>query len=278
MTPDPSFEQRYFSGAELYGDDFDAQQIASWFADEEHGYADLQGVDSQGSVQQKRPAYGYAALNVHHGYSALPRDLRFRHALGFGSNLGDELLPVFDRIERITLLDASDRYVVSDLRGVPVRYLLADPTGTIALESGSVDLITCFGVLHHIPNVSTVLRELGRVLAPGGWLLLREPTTTMGDWRRPRRGLTLRERGIPRALLLSMVERSGLQVRRARDCVFPPWVRLCGALGIGSFGSAAAMAVDDLFSRASTWNYAYHRESVCARFAPASLFVVATKT
>jgi SAM-dependent methyltransferase len=278
MTPALTFEQRYFSGAELYGDDFDAAQIAGWFADEEHGYADLQGVDPRGPAPQQRPAYGYAALNVHHGYSALPRSLRFRHALGFGSNLGDELLPVLDRVERITLLDASDRYVVSDLQGVPVRYLLADPAGAIAIESGSVDLITCFGVLHHIPNVSAVVRELARVLAPGGWLLLREPTTTMGDWRRPRRGLTLRERGIPRALLVSMVERSGLRVRRARDCLFPPWVRLCGALGVGTFGSAAATAMDSLLASASAWNYAYHRSSVLARFAPASLFVVATKT
>lgn len=277
MTASPSFERRYFSGAELYGDDFDAQQIAAWFADEQHGYADLQAVDTTSHDPQQRRAYGYGALNVHHGYSALPPTRRFRHALGFGSNIGDELVPVLDRVARITLLDASDRYVVSELRGVPVDYLLADPSGAIALESGSVDLITCFGVLHHIPNVSTVLREFARVLAPGGWLLVREPTTTMGDWRRPRRGLTLRERGIPRALLVSMVEGSGLQVRRARDCQFPPWVRLCSALGIGTFGSAAATAADHLLSRAGAWNYSYHRKGLLTRFAPASLFVVATR-
>ncbi|MDP1790480.1 MAG: class I SAM-dependent methyltransferase [Methylibium sp.] len=271
MNTAPSFEHRYFSGAELYGDDFDEQQIAHWFADEEHGYADLHGTDP------RRHDYGYTALNVHHGYSALPATRRFRHALGFGSNVGDELVPVLDRIERITLLDASDRYVVNQLRGVPVNYVLAHPSGSIALDRASVDLITCFGVLHHIPNVSRVLAEFSRVLAPGGWLLMREPTTTMGDWRRPRRGLTVRERGIPRRLFVSMVERAGLEVNRAADCYFPPWVRLCSRLGVATFRSPVATAMDSALARASAWNYTYHRPGIRAKFAPASLFVAATK-
>jgi SAM-dependent methyltransferase len=266
-----SFEERYFSGRELYGDDFSQTQIAEWFADEEHGYAELYGADPQ------RHEYGYTALNTVHGFSCLPRSMRFSHALGFGSNFGDELVPLLARIERVTLLDASDKYVVTSLRGVPVSYVLAQPSGAIALASESVDLITCFGVLHHIPNVSRVLSELARVLTPGGTLLVREPTTTMGDWRRPRKGLTRRERGIPQQIFVSMLERSGLEVIHASPCYFPPWVRLCQRGGVQPFGSVTATRIDGLLSRVSAWNAKYHRPGLLAKFAPASLFVTARK-
>lgn len=266
-----AFAARFLSGRELYGDDFDAAGIAEWFADEQHGYAELYGSDPA------QHAYGYTALNEYHGFSELPAGRRYAHALGFGSNFGTELEPVLPLVSRVTLLDSSDRYVVGRLKDVPVRYLLAEASGRIRLDDASVDLITCFGVLHHIPNVSTVLAEFARVLAPGGVLMLREPTTSMGDWRRPRLGLTARERGIPRDILRSLVERGGLEIVRAAPCYFPPFVRLCEKLGTPTFGSWSTTAIDSALARASNWLYSYHRTNYLAKFAPASLFVIARK-
>lgn len=60
-------------------------------------------------------------------------------------------------------------------------------------ESEQFDLITCLGALHRIPNVSMVVNELYRCLGKGGYLLLREPVVSMGDWSVPREGLTKRE-------------------------------------------------------------------------------------
>ena len=87
-------------------------------------------------------------------------------------------------------------------------------------------LVTCFGVLHHIPNVSFVMSELGRVLEPGGVMLLREPVISMGDWRKPRRGLTKRERGIPLHLLQRIAVESGFEVIKQSLCMFPTTPRL----------------------------------------------------
>jgi len=42
-------------------------------------------------------------------------------------------------------------------------------------EDGSFDLITCLDVLEHTPDDQVALRELRRVSAPGGWLLLTVP-------------------------------------------------------------------------------------------------------
>ncbi len=271
MTPGTDFEERFLSGRELFGDDFDAQAIAAWFADEEHGYAELYGSDPE------RHEYGYTALNEYHGYAHLDAARSYSHALGFGSNFGDELLPILHQADRVTLLDASDRYVVGSLKGVPVRYVLADPSGRIALDTASVDLISCFGVLHHIPNVSTVLAEFGRVMAPGGTLLLREPTTSMGDWRGPRVGLTARERGIPRDLLVGMIEKSCFEIERAAPCYFPPWVRLCGKLGVNTFGNWTTTAIDSAFSRLFDPLWSYHRRNLLAKFAPASLYILARR-
>ena len=263
-----SFEQRYFSGAALYGDDFAQADIDAWFADEEHGYAGLVDADNM------RQGYGYDALNRLHGFGLLEPGRSYRHALGFGSSYGDELMPVARHCRQITLLDASSKFAVKDVGGVPVDYLLATPTGDIGLPDASVDLITCFGVLHHIPNVSKVLREFRRVLAPDGVALIREPTTTMGDWRKPRAGLTRRERGIPLQLFQDMIKDSGFDIVSARDCVFPPLVKLLGKTGISTFGSALACRADAALSRAFLFNYRYHRGSIWSRFAPGSLFVI----
>jgi SAM-dependent methyltransferase len=271
MQTAQSFEERFFSGNELYGDDFDAEEIAQWFADEEHGYAELYGSD------QTRHEYEYEALNVHHGFSRVSESKRLHHVLGFGSNFGDELVPILNRVGRVTLLDASDRYVVNNLRGIPVSYVLASASGDIALESASVDLITCFGVLHHIPNVSKVVSEFSRILAPGGLALIREPSMSMGDWRSKRRGLTARERGIPKRLLIEALEGSGLTVRRASDCDFRPWVQLLERLGLVPFKSGTWTAIDAALARAFAWNYRYHRTIFFKKFSPGSTFCIAEK-
>ncbi|MFO1522890.1 MAG: class I SAM-dependent methyltransferase [Kiritimatiellia bacterium] len=83
------------------------------------------------------------------------------------------------------------------------------------------DLATCFGTLHHIPNVSQVLRELYRVMKPGGFALIREPAISMGDWTRPRPGLTRNERGLPFSWLTKTSREIGFQIRRSTACVFP---------------------------------------------------------
>jgi ubiquinone/menaquinone biosynthesis C-methylase UbiE len=83
----------------------------------------------------------------------------------------------------------------ADLNGVPLTYVKPVASGTLPFPDGTFDLITFSGVLHHIPNVSYVVGELARVVTPDGYLLLREPIHSMGDWRGPRRGLTKKNAG-----------------------------------------------------------------------------------
>ena len=46
--------------------------------------------------------------------------------------------------------------------------------GRLPYKDGQFDAITCFVVLHHIEQLEERISELYRILAPGGWLLIRE--------------------------------------------------------------------------------------------------------
>ncbi len=261
----------YFAGQQIYGDDFDAAQLAAWFEGEAQGYF---GLVAQSGGDYR---YGYHALNDEHGFKHLPPGWRARHVLAFGSAFGDELRPHVQRLDRITLLDASSQFQVPALQGKPVQSLLAQPSGEIAAADESFDLITCFGALHHVANVSFVLRELFRVAAPGAHALVREPITSMGDWRQPRAGLTARERGFPPALLEQAMRAAGWQIERSAPCQFSPLTKLAHHLGGSVFDRAWATRLDAALARAFAFNWRYHRSHLWSRFAPGSVFYVLGK-
>ena len=261
---------KYFSGQALYGDDFTPEQISAWYAAEQEGYADL-GAKDKGSY-----SYQYHAWNRFHAYRHLP-DRRFEKTLGFGSAYGDELQPVIDRIDHVTVVDPSLAFVREEVHGVPATYIQPGPDGTLDVDAGTFDLITCLGVLHHIPNVSSVVRELARVLKPGGWFVLREPIVSMGDWRKPRGGLTKHERGIPPKLLEEMIRNAGLSIKRRSYCAFPVARELFKGTKGGPFNSPAITRIDAMLSSAFAWNHHYHPTSKIQKFRPTAAFFLLTK-
>jgi ubiquinone/menaquinone biosynthesis C-methylase UbiE len=57
-------------------------------------------------------------------------------------------------------------------------HLVAGDAEVLPYANGSFDRVACNGAAHHLPDVETMLREVWRVLLPGGRLALYEPTTT----------------------------------------------------------------------------------------------------
>lgn len=261
-------EERFRVGEALYGDDFDADAIAAWFRDEENAYAEL--------WHQSSGVYGYHALNHWHGFRHLPPG-PLGSVLAFGSAHGQEVEPLLDRLRAVTLLDSSDTFSGRPVPGVSVRREKARSTGELPFEADSFDLVTCFGVLHHIPNVSYVLTELHRVLRPGGWLLLREPSTSMGNWTRPRPGLTPRERGIPPQWMRVRLQRTGFQLLRATPCHFSPLLALSNRGG-PSYARPLTVRVDAWLSQLFAWNHRYVSEQPWQKVRPGSTFYVARKS
>ena len=262
--PEQTFEDRFLSGRELYGDDFAQHEINEWFEDEREGYADLgQGEDGQDSA-----GFWYHAVNMRYGYKRLA-GMRFRHALGIGSAWGNEFEQIAGQIDQLTILEPSDQLVSQQIGELEPRYVKPHPSGTMPFDDAAFDLITCFGTLHHIPNVTHVVHEMGRVVQPGGHVLIREPIISMGDWRAYRgTGLTRRERGIPLAILESAVKSAGLEIERKSYWNFPGTVRLGMALNVPTFNSPTLTMVDAIASRMLRANLRYHATTRWQKFRP----------
>lgn len=102
--------------------------------------------------------------------------------LDLGTGIGHSLLELAQRFKpsRIHALDPDPHFLarVGEAKAacpVPVD-LHTCPAEAIDLPDASVDLVFCHQTLHHIVGQKAALREVFRVLKPGGHLLLAEST------------------------------------------------------------------------------------------------------
>ena len=260
----------HLDGDLLYGDDLSQEEIEKWYLDEQEAYANL------GSSDYSNYAYQYHALNWIHGYKHLP-DKRFEKVLGLGSAYGHELAPIAPKSSQITILDPSSAFHCADVNGVPVVYKRPESSGQIDLPDSSQDLVVCFGVMHHIPNVSFVLKEIARVLKKDGYLLMREPIVSMGDWEFPRAGLTRHERGIPLEIMRKIFASAELSVEREVLVDFPLTTKILGKVRKDVYNSRAITYIDRMLSWMFSWNLRYHAKNIFQRFRPTSACWVVRK-
>jgi SAM-dependent methyltransferase len=269
--------EAYFSGSKLYGDDFGLEQLTEWFEDEKEGYADAESEQwSRGNPFTNPDIYAYHALNSKLGFRYLPKK-RFADVLGIGSARAQEFEPISERVGALTVVEPSDKLYTEEINGVPVRYVKPSLDGSLPFSDDSFDLITCFGVLHHIANVSKVVGELYRCLRPDGFALIRETITSMGDWRKPRWGLTKRERGIPIRLFRRILADSGFEVVAEHRCMFSLVNRIGLRLRTSIYNSKIAMGIDQGLCRLFAWNHVYHATGPLAKLRPQCVFYVLTK-
>ena len=260
MDSDPIMP--YFSGEKLYGDDFTAEEIMQWFEDEKEGYSKLieerkEGGALKDGLLNLKGQYGYHAMNMHHGYKYLPKE-KLPQVLSIGGSFGDELLPIISRIENITILEPSEKAVSAELEGVPIEYVSPSPTGEMPFDDNRFDLITSFGVLHHIPNVSKVVGEAFRCLKPGGFALIVDPIGSLGDWRYPRQGLTKRERGIPVPIFKDIFNSCNFEIVNETLCMFSLIGRMANVTNLRLFNNAVLIELDKLLCRMFGHNNVYH--------------------
>jgi SAM-dependent methyltransferase len=261
----------YFKGEKLYGDDFNAEKIKEWFQEEKEGYAAL------GAGDKSSYSYSYHAQNKYFGYKYLPKNASF-DVLSIGGAYGDELLPIISSIRSITILEPSDKLVQKDLKGIPITYIKPTENGTMPIGDALFDVITCYGVLHHIPNVTTVMSEIFRVLKPGGFFLVREPIVSMGDWRTSRKGLTKNERGIPYHLFKEISMKTGFSIVKESFCNCKPFDDILNNVIGGSVHNKSFYPpIDKILSALFRFNYQYHTTHFLKKIRPVSIFAVLQK-
>jgi SAM-dependent methyltransferase len=255
----------YFRGERLWGDDFTEDEIAAWFADEAEASFDL-------GVAPHAGEYPWAEQQRRHCFAHLPAR-RWEHVLGFGSATGVELLPL--HAERATIVEPTARWSPDLGLRFPVEYVRAQTSGRIDLPDDSVDLIVAFGVLHHVPNVSRVLAEFARLCRPGGFFAMAEPIISMGDWRRPRAGLTPRERGLPVPWLRAALPRAGFRIERLRLVAFSGNRVLQRFSRRSIYNRRGFVALDAAICSALRWRTRYHAESAWQKVRPTTVAIVA---
>jgi len=253
----------YFSGRKLYGDDFDQNALKDWYASEEEGYS---GLDSS---HNNPGAYEYHALNRQNSFRFLPKK-KFSKVLGFGSADGGEFEPIASIIEHLTIIEPSREFAREVVHGIPANYVVPNAEGLLDFEDDTFDLVVCMSALHHVANVTSVVRELARCTKPGGYLLIREPTVSMGDWRAPRRGLTEHERGIPIGIMREIFNSAGLQTDREIRCWSPLTPRLGRITKKPVFNSNFATRIDRIASMMFSFMYTYHPTKKFQKFQPSA--------
>jgi len=148
----------------------------------------------------------------------------------------------------------------------------------MAVESVSGDLVVALSVFHHIPNVSFVLSEIARVLRPGGFAVVREPCSSMGDWSAPR-SATPNERGIPMCWMLHAAGRAGLEPDRAPLLIlFYPLSLIIRRVGLGWMRKTTTYFWTDVaISWFSKFTSHYLHNSLWRKFAPSAYFYVLSR-
>jgi len=257
----------YFSGNKLYGDDFDEKRIAQWLDMEKDGYYNLaQASDTPYS-------YGYHALNNHHFYRHL--EGCFGTCVALGCARGDDISPISNRVKKFLAIEPATEWWSSSISGTPAKYHLPSPDGKIPVDRA--DLVICFGVLHHVPNVTAIISEFSRIIPSGGILLVREPICSMDDWRKPRPGLTRNERGLPRKWFEQTLQNFGFSIQRRAFCMFPLTGRIAKLLKRQPYNSPFLVKIDNLLSKATGLNDHYHRDTFWKKIAPSSIAYIIRK-
>lgn len=262
---------KFLKGEEVYGDNFNIEEIRAWYKDEEKGYFSIYGENNIGKS-------GGSENEIHNFYSYnIIKNMHFKNAMGLGSADGREFLPIINNIDKLVIIEIAEEFYKNDIMGTPVEYVKPDILGKLSYSDNYFDLIFVSSVLHHIPNLSFVWGEITRCLAPGGILIVSEPIVYMGGFEGKRGGLTLRERGIPIKFFNERLSDFNIILKEQFNHAITRKI-ISKFMKKGIEDSKLLLKIDRILSRNFTLKYKYFAKNPISKlFRAASLYMVLEK-
>ncbi|AEA23971.1 Methyltransferase type 11 [Pseudonocardia dioxanivorans CB1190] len=187
MSPDPE-PRPHPTAAEVEAARRDPKLANALYHDWEAG-----SYDEKWSISYDERCIDYAAGRFRH--AAGDADWPYERALELGCGTGFFLLNLMQAglATHGSVTDLSPGMVEAALRnaeglGLPVDGRVADAE-RIPYDDATFDVVVGHAVLHHIPDVGTALREVLRVLRPGGRFVFAGEPTKIGDFYARRLGM-----------------------------------------------------------------------------------------
>ena len=159
-----------------------------------------------------------------------------RHTLvEIGCGTGLHLFPLSGKFQQTIGTDLSPAMIASAEKirrhhphGIRI-HLRVDPAETLGtLTDDAADAVLCVGALEHMPDKARVIKQVFRILKPGGAFVCLTPNGDYGWYRHlaPRLGLSTRhlstDRFLGKAELTALLTGSGMTLDRLRPWTFIP--------------------------------------------------------
>lgn len=275
------------NGCALAGDDYDQEKLKRWYAVEAETEYDVINNNSAPLIGEEKGNdvwHQYARMvNENLGFSKMVFDKNASISLlVLGPASGEEIEKFVDEHKEINLnfIEASQSYQSILRKKYPESNIFAPSiSGDIELEDGTQNVVIAFSVLHHIANVSFVLSEIFRVMAKNGFLLIREPCSSMGDWRYHRKLPSLNERGISYSWMMKKAKEVGfVTMCKPVPILYAPFHTFLNRTHLGDFLPLNwYYFIDRTVSYAARICDYYWRDVFYKKFGPSSYFYVFLK-
>ena len=258
------------SGEILAGDSFSGDELTRWYDQEKEAY-----YADESQTGDEDPWYKYMRyVNERIFFRSVSKSLNSGSMLFIGAGSGIEAKNFYQLNPdwKLNFIESSDNFksvLLSNFIGSNV--VDSSVEGRINLESNSNDIVCAFCVLHHIANVTDVVNEIYRVTKPGGLFFVREPCSSMGDWRF-QRSATPNERGISKKFMIKVATEAGFNVKKNPvSIVFEPINKCLSKIGIlDKIPLQLVYIVDRALSWILSFNDHYWRNRFYKKFGPSS--------
>lgn len=261
------------TGRKLAGDDYSRAQIEVWLDQEREAYF---AHDQDGEMSSTDPWYSYMRyvndkmiLN-----SIINGKIKCKRMLIIGPGAGEEVVDLSGKRPDIelTFVEASESFQKILKKRFPGSIVQApEPDGSIDMPNAYYDVVLTLSVLHHIANVTCLIEEISRLLSPGGHFYVREPCSSMGDWRYPR-SATPNERGISKKFMMGACRKQNLvPIYRPVPILFEPLNRfVMKRFPNLPINFRVLMVFDRLLSFLVSFNDYYWRDTLLKKIGPSS--------